>query len=314
MELQQLKYFLTVAQMGHMTRAAESLYISQPALSRSIKRLEEELGISLLKKNGRGIALTEYGEHFYIHVKRIFSELSQAEAERDDLLDHNAPPIRLGSTIPGITLPVLESYHGIRPDAPILHEAMKENGQLLERISEGGVDLGFCDAMLFPSNIDHHTIWNDQLYAVLPKKHPLSSEHSLRFEDLLSQTLILSNSEGSLWDLIVSFNHGTEPKSLMHAANMPEALRLCVLGYGITVTSGFFLDIQIQESMHDGKSMLDFAVPVPIEGCAWEISLVWKKQDYYRKQLQHFLDHTIAYYQNRSETSILQSIIKKETR
>ena len=62
MELTQLTYFLTVAQMQHMTRAAEALHIAQPALTKSVQRLESELGVPLIARKGRGIALTPYGQ------------------------------------------------------------------------------------------------------------------------------------------------------------------------------------------------------------------------------------------------------------
>lgn len=70
MELTQLTYFLTVAQMQHMTHAAEALHIAQPALTKSVQRLESELGVPLIARKGRGIALTPYGQ-------RLADELQQ---------------------------------------------------------------------------------------------------------------------------------------------------------------------------------------------------------------------------------------------
>ena len=66
MELSQLTYFLTVAQMQHMTRAAEALHIAQPALTKSVQRLESELGVPLIARKGRGIALTPYGQRLAV--------------------------------------------------------------------------------------------------------------------------------------------------------------------------------------------------------------------------------------------------------
>lgn len=314
MELLQLKYFLTAAQMGHLTRAAESLYISQPALSRAIRRLETELGLSLFEKKGRGVALTEYGQHFYTRVWNIFSELREDEQERRDLLGQSDTRIRLGTTIPGITLPVLETYHDMEPEVQFFHESVKSNQELLELISGEELELGFCDASIFPSDLEHTPIWEDQLYAILPVGHPLTACEALSFRELETQTLILSHAESSLWDIIAAFRQGREPRSYMHTASMPEALRLCLMGMGITITSGFFLEIQMRESIHDGKSLLNFAVPVPLEHCKWNISLVWKRRSYYNRQLRAFLAHAISYYQSRSEQSILQLVVKKELR
>lgn len=312
MELLQLKYFMRVAEMGHLTRAAESLYISQPALSRAIRRLEAELGIPVFARKGRGIELTEYGQHFYARVQSIFSELEQDRLEREDILGHHSQPVRVGTTVPGISLPVLESYHEKEPDIKFFHTSPRENDTLFTQLSGGQLDVGFCDASVFPADLEHRIIWKDQLYALIPTNHPMAQAQSLSFKELSYQPLVLSNSESTLWDLIRLFNGGKEPHPYMSAASMPEALRLCSMGMGITITSGFFLEVEMRSSMHDGKSILDFAIPVPLDNCTWNISVVWKRQSYYTLQLRAFLAHVISYYQTQSEQSILQTIVRKE--
>ena len=74
MEIQQLQYFKTVAQLQHMTRAAEKLSISQPALSKSISNIEKELGIPLFDRQGRSIFLNRYGQLFLESVEVILTE------------------------------------------------------------------------------------------------------------------------------------------------------------------------------------------------------------------------------------------------
>ena len=73
MELTQLTYFLTVAQMQHMTRAAEALHIAQPALTKSVQRLESELGVPLIARKGRGIALTPYGQRLADELQHLLN-------------------------------------------------------------------------------------------------------------------------------------------------------------------------------------------------------------------------------------------------
>jgi len=81
MELQKLHYFYTAAQLQHMTRAAEHLYISQPSLTQAIKSLEEELGVPLFEKKGRNIVLTAYGEYLRKRLDRILPELDDLPQE-----------------------------------------------------------------------------------------------------------------------------------------------------------------------------------------------------------------------------------------
>ena len=312
MELQQLKYFLTAAQMGHMTRAAESLFISQPALTRSIRRLEQELGQKLLARKGRGIVLTEYGQRFYSHVQRIFEELEQDELEREDLKSRRQPPIRIGTCISGVALPVLEDYHQLHPEIQFIHESFPGSKGMLEWLSAGNLDLGFCDAPLLPAALRHTILWEDQLYVLLHKSHRLSSAEVLTFSALRQETLILPDTETNLRPFITAFSGDAPAKNVMHTASMSEALRLCSLGMGITVTSGFYFNLQIQDSVHSGKSLMDFIQPVPLENCSWNIHLVWNP-DHFRPSLEDFRNFIVDFYRTQTEQTILRSVAKKET-
>lgn len=77
MEWQQFEYFKTLAQMQHVTRASEALSITQPALSRSITRFEEEIGVPLFERQGRSIRLNKYGQLFLQRVENIMRELKK---------------------------------------------------------------------------------------------------------------------------------------------------------------------------------------------------------------------------------------------
>src|SRR4249919_1785002 len=80
MTLQQLTYFLAAAEHGSFSAAAESLFMSQPSLSEQVRRLEDELGVALFIRLGRGIALTEAGRTFLPHAERTLSDAEQATA------------------------------------------------------------------------------------------------------------------------------------------------------------------------------------------------------------------------------------------
>lgn len=81
MSLQQLRYFVTVAEEEHVTRAAERLHVSQPPLSRQIRALEDELGHALFERKGRGVVLTDYGRHFATRAQVILREVDDVLAD-----------------------------------------------------------------------------------------------------------------------------------------------------------------------------------------------------------------------------------------
>jgi DNA-binding transcriptional LysR family regulator len=89
MELLQLHYFQTVARLEHMTKAAEELKIAQPSLSKTISRLEEDLGAPLFNRQGRNIRLNQFGKVFLTRVDRIFRELEEGKREIRDMAGLN---------------------------------------------------------------------------------------------------------------------------------------------------------------------------------------------------------------------------------
>src|SRR5947208_2509200 len=85
-EWQQLEYFREVAQHEHITQAASQLSVSQPAVSRSIARLEHELGVPLFERQGRSVKLNRYGRAFLAHVERALAEVSEGQRELSDMV------------------------------------------------------------------------------------------------------------------------------------------------------------------------------------------------------------------------------------
>ena len=314
MDILQLKYFISVAETGHLTKAAKSLFIAQPALSRSIARLEAEIGVPLFERKGRGIQLSEYGKLFLVHARRVVSEINQAETEKNDLLGTASTRIRLGSNISGIAMPVMQSFCEANPKTQFHYEAVYENSELLEKISEEKLDIGFCDALIFPSDIEHTPIWNDTLYALVRKGEPLSEQRDMTLGVLQTQPLVISITEASLLEQITLFFGSMLPENYSRTSNMQDAVRICMLGQGIAITSGFFLEMQILDSVHGDMSLLDIITPVPIRDCNWSISLVWKRTQSRSRLLRAFHEHIIQHYQAMSKQSIMSSIVNKENR
>ena len=100
MELLQLQYFLLLANQQHVTRTAEILHISQPALSVTIKKLESELGVSLFVRKGRNIALSPYGEAFKQYVEEAFFSLENGRRMLSRMKSTDAHTLNLGLLSP----------------------------------------------------------------------------------------------------------------------------------------------------------------------------------------------------------------------
>ena len=115
MEFQQLLYFIMLAEIKNFTKASEKLFVSQPALSKSITRLEDELDVALIKREGKQISLTEEGKIFYRHSKKIITDIKSAKTELYDISRKYHPTIRI--KVCALT--------GIMPD--IIHDFILKN-------------------------------------------------------------------------------------------------------------------------------------------------------------------------------------------
>ncbi|MCD2196552.1 LysR family transcriptional regulator [Actinomycetospora endophytica] len=143
MELRQLTYFEAVVRCGGFTRAAEDLHIAQPAISAQIRRLETELGVPLLARTSRRVALTEAGELFLARVRRIQGEITAAREEIDDVGAVQRGRVVLGATgvLGGFDLPAALAGFAQRFPGVTLSLRSGLVGPLLDELADGTVDL-----------------------------------------------------------------------------------------------------------------------------------------------------------------------------
>ena len=122
MELRQLVYFEAVVRCGGFSRAGEELHIAQPAVSAQVRRLEAELGTTLLRRTTRHVELTAAGELFLVRVRRVIEQLTVARAELDELANVLRGRVRIGATpvLGSLDLPAaMAGFHRARPDVTL---------------------------------------------------------------------------------------------------------------------------------------------------------------------------------------------------
>jgi DNA-binding transcriptional LysR family regulator len=141
-ELRQLEYFVAVARHRHFGRAAAAVYVTQPALSQQVRRLEAELGVALLRRTSRGVALTPAGEDLLVRAERILAEAAQARGEMDEHAGVVRGAVRVASTTAdAMRLPeVLAAFHA---EHPAVRLALRQASatEVLALLRRGAVDL-----------------------------------------------------------------------------------------------------------------------------------------------------------------------------
>ncbi|KZE25875.1 LysR family transcriptional regulator [Crenobacter luteus] len=241
MELRHLRYFVTVAEEGNITRAAEKLHIAQPPLSRQIQQLEDELGVQLLERGARPLKLTEAGQFFYAHALQLLSQTRELEAmtRRIGIIDRKMSIGFVGSTLYGMLPKVIRRFRAEHDTIELTLHEMTSMEQIAA-LKEGKIDVGFGRIRHEDPNVRRIVLREERLIAAIPAGHPLSAEHpALSLHDLASETLIVfpKAPRPSFADQVLAAFHdrGLEPRKVYEARELQIAVGLVAAGEGVAI-------------------------------------------------------------------------------
>jgi DNA-binding transcriptional LysR family regulator len=191
-EWQQLEYFHEVARQQHFTQAAVRLSISQPALSRSIARLEAELGVPLFDRAGRTVRLNRYGRAFVEHVDRALAEVSEGKRELADMLGPARGTVAVGFIrIMGVQLlPVL--LRRFRAAHPAVNFKLSQGSTalLMDQLVAGETDLCLMATHPERPELQWEHLFEEEIFAIVPPDHHLAGRDSIPLSALASESFI----------------------------------------------------------------------------------------------------------------------------
>ncbi|MEB1808651.1 MAG: LysR family transcriptional regulator [Bacillaceae bacterium] len=192
MEWQQLEYFQKVAQVEHFTRAAEELFISQPALSRSIARLEKDLGVPLFERSGRTVKLNRYGRMFLSKVNESLQLIEDGKQELTDIVhpDHGQIALSFLHTLGSHLVPdLIGQYRKTFPHVKFqLFQSTAD--VLIEQLTTGEVDLCLTSAPVQTTGFHWEKLFSEQLYIIVPKSHRLAGRKGIKLEEIADEPFI----------------------------------------------------------------------------------------------------------------------------
>ena len=205
MELTQLKYFQAMAKCRHFTQAAEEMAVSQSALSRSIQKLEQELGVTRFARHGRTSELTEAGQKFLFHVDRVIRELALAEQEIE--LDNGGAGVvhlsflhSLGDTF----LPlILRQFHERYPHIDVKLN-QQSSSMLAEQLTSGETDICLCSTMNEPDTAWMY-LWSEKMFLVVPEDHPLAQKSRVSLREVGDEPFVALKPEYTLRQQVNQF-------------------------------------------------------------------------------------------------------------
>ena len=188
MELRHLRYFVAVGEEQHYGRAARRLRVAQPALSRQIQDLEEELGFKLFERLPRGVKLSAAGKLFLEDARRILQEVSEAAVRAGRVASGSSGTLRVGFTENaswrGVVPESFRRFRELQPDAE-LQLRPSASVEQIEAIRAGRLDAGFVNFMpKSDPELDQLLVAVQRIELAVPKGHPLTTQKKLRLRDL----------------------------------------------------------------------------------------------------------------------------------
>ena len=255
MDLRQLEIFAKVAEMGSFSRAAEALHLTQPTVSEHIRALEDELGVRLLDRLGRGTATTRAGQLLLSYASRILALSREARQALEGYQGRMRGELIVGgSTIPGEYL--LPSVIGrFREKFPEVSTTLVigDSQSVVDWVADGRVELGVVGARLPQRGLEFHDLSPDEEVVVIPVGHPWQGRAQVTLEELAREPLLIRERGSGTRAAFESAleRAGVDLGSLRVAGEMGsnQAIKQAVkAGMGVTVLSR----IAVEEESRQG--------------------------------------------------------------
>lgn len=189
LELLQLHYFLAVARSEHVTEAARRLHVTQSSLSKTIQRLEEDLGVSLFDRIGRKLQLNECGRRFLRRAERALFELEQGKQELSELSSPDHGALELGVTSASILPDILRQYRKKRPNIQF-HVQMLTTQEMIELLERGEVDYCLSSPPVERDEIECQIVFIDPILVAVPKGHRFADRSSISLIELKDEWFV----------------------------------------------------------------------------------------------------------------------------
>lgn len=193
MEIRQLRYFLEIAQRGHLTEAAKQLFVTQSTLSHGLRQLEQELGVELFERVGRGLKLSEAGTTFRVYAARALQELEVGRMALASLSNLEAGTLTVGiiptflhSLVPAVAAAFNQRYPNIQLN---FREMLAPEIEAL--LASGDLHVGLAFDRSGVEGIISEPIFEEQMLFVAHRDHPMAKSRALALQDLQDVPLVL---------------------------------------------------------------------------------------------------------------------------
>jgi LysR family hydrogen peroxide-inducible transcriptional activator len=242
MNLRDIKYILAVAETRHFGRAAERCFVSQPTLSGQIKKLEDELGVTIFERTNRSVEITPIGAALLVHARLLLEQADAIEQVARAHQDPLAGPLRIGAIptlspylMPLILVPLKRRYPQLKL---VLFEEITDS--LLRRLHQHELDAALLATPVTDPDLESMPLFDEPFWLAHPRNHPLYDKDEITQEDLASIDLLLLSEGHCLTHQVMEVCHlADRPRdgemADLRAASLETVLQLVGAGFGSTL-------------------------------------------------------------------------------
>jgi DNA-binding transcriptional LysR family regulator len=292
MDLLQLKYFQTVARLEHMTRAAKTLSIAQPSLSKMIAHLEEELGVPLFDRQGRQIRLNQYGKAFLTQVEKAFQALDEGKRQLKDMVGLERGHIALSTVSAPLLTDLLSTFYPQHPHISF-RLFQQSTTTMLDQLERGEIDFCLASPPITQPDIGWISLVTEEIFLIVPLQHHLAGHESIELREAANEPFISLKPGYGLRDLTDQYcqQAGFTP-CIVFEGDEPAAIRgLVRAGLGIAFTAEFSWRSVINDAE---LAVRRLRISEPL--CQRTIGLAWSKERYLSLAAHQFRQFVIDYF------------------
>lgn len=295
MDIRQLKYFVTIAREGQITRAAKLLNMEQPPLSRALKQMEDELNVKLFDRNGKGLQLTEAGQLLKIKAEQLILQFSETLEEVKEFEQGVTGVLNIGAVFSCISLlpQPIEKFRQKYPDVTfkILEGDHYYIGEQLEKRS---VDVVFVrlpfEGLTDPHQLELFKLPSDPFVAVVPTKwEQLIKADKLTLEEISKYPLVTLKTDQTthMHEQVIHYfkQQHLEPNVVCECSSVAITVALIAEGLGVSL-----LPQSVMSSFRDPRVTM---IPLDEKELQSDFALIWLKDHYLPKSARYFIEEII---------------------
>ncbi|MGG1660027.1 LysR family transcriptional regulator [Brevibacillus sp. NRS-1366] len=295
MELLQLQYFLAVARLEHVTEAARSLHVTQSSLSKTIQRLEQDLGVPLFDRIGRKLRLNEFGSRFLHRAERALFELEQGKQELSDLSSPEYGTLELAVTTASTLPNILREFRKKRPYIQF-HVKMLTTQEMVTLLHRGEVDFCLSSPPIVGDDIECQIVFIDPILVAVPNGHRLADRSSVSLTELRDEWFVGVKRGYGTRDLVDSVCKavGFVPKYVYEGDEPARLITLVEAEIGIAF---------IPSTARDSREHIKY-LQVENHELVREIALLWHRSRYISRAALEFREVVVEYFGEISKQTI----------